>query len=228
MAAPKSLFLYEEIMLLALRNEKGTLVTGFVEYAVAGAVLAEWLLDGRITIEDARRHLVDVRNARPLGDPVLDECLERMLSAGRRGSLQTWVSRLAGIKDLRHKVARQLCERRILRAEEDKVLLLFTRRVYPEINPVPEKQIVERLRRAIFTDVDPVDPRTVVLVSLAHGAGLLNEAFGGRNVRGRRKRIDQMVKGELAGRATREVIVACQTAVMVATMVPALVASTSS
>ena len=36
-----TLFLYEEIMLLALRNQKGTVATSFSEHAVAGAVLAE-------------------------------------------------------------------------------------------------------------------------------------------------------------------------------------------
>ncbi len=43
----KQLFLYEEAMLLALRDEKGTVMTSFPDQVVAGAVLAELLLDGR-------------------------------------------------------------------------------------------------------------------------------------------------------------------------------------
>jgi hypothetical protein len=36
MAKDKPLFLYEEVMLLALRDEQGTIATGFAEHAVAG------------------------------------------------------------------------------------------------------------------------------------------------------------------------------------------------
>ena len=134
----KALSLYEEILLLALRNEKGTVASGYSEHAVAGAVLAELLLDRRISVDDTGKQLVDLRNTHPTGDPIMDECLETMKAGKRRASLQAWVSRLAGIKGLRHKVARQLCDRGILRADEDKVLFIFTRKIYPEINPVAE------------------------------------------------------------------------------------------
>jgi len=226
MAKRKPLFLYEEIMLLALRDEEGTIATGYSEYVVAGAILAELLLDRRISVEDTRKQLVDMQSTNPTGDPIIDECLERIAAGKRRASLQTWVSRLTGIKNLRHKVARQLCDRGILRADEDKVLFIFTRQVYPEINPLPEKKIVDRLRTAIFTDCDELDPRTVVLISLAQGADLLNQTFGRKEVRSRRKRIKKIVNGELTGKATKQVIAACQTAVMVAVIMPAIMATT--
>ena len=225
MTHTKPLFLYEEIMLLALDNEKGTVATSYLEYAVAGAVLAELLLDSRITVGATRKRLVDLHNTRPTGDPIIDECMKIMKAGKMRASLQTWVSRLAGITKFRHKAARQLCYRGILRADEDKVLYIFTRKIYPEINPVPEKKIVERLRAAIFTDSDQLDPRTVVLISLANGADLLKETFGRKEVRSRKKRIEQIVNGELTGKATKEVIAACEMAVMVAAIMPAIIAS---
>ena len=222
MASEKSLFLYEEIMLLALRDEKGTVATGFPEQVVAGAVLAELLLDNRIVVEETRKQLVDVVDHSPVGDPVIDECLEKMVAAKRRAALKIWVHRLARVKGLRHKVARQLCEQGILRAEEDKILLLFKRRVYPEIDPKPEREIIRRLRRAIFTDKRQLDPRTVVLVSLASGADLLRQAFGRKELKPRKKRIEQITNGDVTGKATKEVIAACQAAVMVAVMIPAM------
>ena len=221
------LFLYEEIMLLALRNEKGTVATGYSEHAVGGAVLAELLLDGRIAIDDTRKQLVDIHSADPTGDPIIDECMERMTTSKRRASLKTWVSRLAGTKNLRHDVARQLCNRGIVRADESTVLFMFTRKVYPEINPVPERKIVERLRAAIFSDVIRLDPRTVVLISLANGVDLLGATFGRKEIRTRKQRIEQIINGEMTGKATREVIAACQTAAMVAVIMSASIASTS-
>jgi len=225
-AKKESLFLYEEIMLLALRDEKGTIATGFPEQVVAGAVLAELLLDNRISIEDTRKQLVDVINKRPVGDPVIDECLEKMATAKRRAALKTWVQKLAGVKNLRHKVARQLCDRGILRADEDKVLLLFKRRIYPEIDPMPEKKIIERLRTAIFTDHHRLDPRTVVLVSLASGADLLRQAYGRKEIKARKKRIEQIANGDMTGKATKEVIAACQTALIIAAIMPAMISTT--
>lgn len=228
MTSEKPLFLYEEIMLLALRDEQGTMAASFPDQVVAGAVLAELLLDNRVTVEDTRKQLVDVIHDGPVGDPVIDECLEKMVVAKRRASLKMWVHRLARVKGLRHKVARQLCDRGILRAEEDKVLLLFKRRIYPEINPKPEREIIRRLRKAIFTDKRQLDPRTVVLVSLASGADLLRQAFGRKELKPRKKRIEQITNGDVTGKATKEVIAACQAAVMVAVIIPAATTTTVS
>ena len=79
----KPLFLYEEVMLLALRDEQGTIATGFVEQAVAGAILAELLLESRITVDDTKKQLVNLQNVKPAGDPVIDECLEKIAAAKR-------------------------------------------------------------------------------------------------------------------------------------------------
>jgi golgi phosphoprotein 3 len=222
MTDPKSLFLYEEIMLLALRNKQGTATVDYLEYAVAGAVLAELLLDRRIAISDRQKQLVDIQDTNPTGDPIIDECLQTMKARKKRASLQTWVSRLAGIKSLRHKVAHRLCNRGILRAEKDKVLHIFTRRIYPEINPVPEKETIDRLRAAISGADHQIEPRTVVLISLASAANLLGENLGRKEVRDRKKRIEQIINGEMTGNATKEAIAACQAAVMVAVIMPAI------
>jgi hypothetical protein len=227
MTSKESLFLYEEIMLLALRDEKGTVATGFPEQVVAGAILAELLLGNRIAVEETRKQLVDVIDQQAFGDPVIDECLEKMVAAKRRAPLKIWVHRLARVKGLRHKVARQLCDRGILRAEEDKILLLFKRRIYPEIDPKPEREIIRRLRQAIFTDQRQLDPRTVVLVALASGADLLRLAFGRKELRPRKKRIEQITNGDVTGKATKEVIAACQAAVMVAVIIPAVTSTTT-
>ena len=222
----KPLSLYEEIMLLALRDEQGTIQTGFVEQVVAGAILSELLLDGRISIGDNRKQLVDVLYRKSTRDPVIDECLEKMASAKRRAALKTWVQRLAGIKNLKHKVARQLCERKILRADEDKVLFIFNRRIYPEINPVPEKKIIDRMRAAIFADRSQLDARTVVLISLADGSDLLRQTFGRKELKPRKDRIKKITNGDLTSKATKEVIEACQTALIIAAIMPAMISTT--
>jgi hypothetical protein len=216
------LYLYEEIMLLALRDEEGTIASGTrYEYATGGAILAELLLNQRIHIEHRRKkarvHLLD---SSPTGDSLLDECLETFSAAKKTKSLEDWVSRFAGIKNLRHRIARQLCNASILRADEEKVLLLFKRRTYPEVNPEPERKLIERLRQAIFTDTSDVDDRMAVLVSLGKAADLLKVVFAKKELKNRKERIEQIVDGEALGKAAKEAIEAVEAAETVAYIVP--------
>ncbi|HUU15998.1 MAG TPA: GPP34 family phosphoprotein [Sedimentisphaerales bacterium] len=224
MTIQTNLFLHEEIMLLALRDEEGTIASGTMyQYAIGAAVLAELLLNKRIAVGESRRKkLVDLISSQPFGEPLIDECLEKICNAKRRASLQSWVSRFVGVKNLKHRVAQGLCERGILRAAEDTILLLFTRKIYPEINPEPERKLIERLRQAIFTDSRDVDPRTVVLVSLANSTGLLKVVFDKKELKGRKGRIKEISDGEITGKAAKEAIEAMQAAIMVCCIIPAI------
>ncbi len=230
MGTRRELNFYEEIMLLALRDEEGTVAaddTAFA-YTLGGSLLAELLLMGRISVDEAKKKkkLVNLDSSTPTGDPLLDECLEKLRNAKRRGSLNTWVSRFAGIKKLKHRAAQQLCRRGILRLDEGKVLLLFRRKIYPELDPGPEREVVERLRAAIFTETDQLDPRTVVLVALADKAGVLKNAFDKKELKARKKRIERIGEGSLTAAAVKEVVEAVQMAVMAAAVMPAVMVST--
>jgi Golgi phosphoprotein 3 len=223
-----TLFLHEEILLLALRDKEGTIASGTMyQYAIGAALLAELLLSKRIEVEQqSKRKLVNLIDPTPLGEPLIDECLNKISSAKRRAVLQTWVSRFTGVKNLKHLVAKQLCRCGILRAEEDKVLLLFTRKIYPEINAVPERELIRRLEHAIFTDTKDIDLRTVVLLSLANSTGILKVVFDKKKLKSRKARIEQIVNGEITGKAATEAIQAIQAAVMVACIMPSITAAT--
>ena len=219
--------LHEEVLLLALRDDEGTIASGTMyQYAIAGAILSELMLQKRIAVDDsARKKRAEVIDRRPTGAPLLDECLEKMAASKPKG-LDHWVGKFAGISGLKHRVAERLCDRGILHEDEGKILLVFTRRVYPETDPRPEQEIVERLRRAVFTDSRDVDPRTVVLVSLADSAGILKVVFDKKELKARKQRIEQVVNGEVMGKAARDAIQAVQAAVMVAAIMPAIISTT--
>jgi hypothetical protein len=222
------LFLHEEVMLLSLKDEEGTVEYGAsYSYAIAGAMLAELLFRDRIGIEETKKSkLVGLKSARPLGDPLLDEALEKIKNAKKRASFQTWVGRLATIKKLKRRVAAGLCKRGILRDDEDKVLLIFTRKIYPEVDPKPEKEVIERLRKAIFTNTRDIDIRTIILLSLANSTGLLRANFDKKKLKDKKKRIEQIVKGEILGKAAREAIEAMQAAIMVSVIMPSIITTT--
>ena len=184
------------------------------------------LLESRIEIDTSSKKLIELKDETRFGDPIIDESIALLAKSNKPMPLRKWLDQIANIKELRHKVAKQLCERGIVSAEESKVLLLFTRRVYPEINPEPEKQILQRLRNAIFGSSDDIDPRTMVLISLAHSARLLEENLGHKEIKSQQERIKQIVDGEIAGKATKEVITACETVLIVTTIVPSILTTT--
>jgi Golgi phosphoprotein 3 len=211
MTAQRPLHLHEQVLLLALNREKGTSTTGFEHIAIAGAVLAGWLLEGRISIDPSRKQLVSLASVRTCGDPVLDECLDLIKATNEPARLRTWIARLSRIPRLRHKVAMQLCARGILRADEDKVLWVFPRKIYPEINPRPRKALVENLHSAIFSGTVKPDERLAVLISLAYGAGLLAPLFGRREIRQHQRQISALIASNLVGTATQEFIATYRT-----------------
>jgi len=247
MARQQPLFLHEEILLLALRDEEGTIAANHTyRFALGGAMLAELLLAKRIAIDEdkhaheesgvsgwlsrvfSEKNLVELVCNDAIGDPLLDECLERMAKAKRRASLKSWVTRFSNLSKLQHRIAQGLCERRILRADEGTILLIFKRKIYPEIDPKPERALIERLRQAIFTESREIDPRTVVLLSLADSANVLKVPFERKKLRERRKRIERITSGDLMGKATKEAIQAAKAAMTAAAIVPIIAASAAS
>ncbi len=224
------LYLHEEIILLALEDRKGTVSSGSLHnFAVGGAVLAELLLERRIVVDESgKKKFARVADRTPIGEPLLDDCLAKIASAKRRTQLQTWVAKFADMKNLKHRIAKRLADRGILRIEEDRVLGIFSRKVYPQVDPGPERESIARLRAAIFGDGGAVGPKTVILLSLANSADLLKSLFPKRELKARKARIEKVINGEMTGKAAKEAIQAMQAAVMVACIMPAIIAATAS
>lgn len=214
-----SLFLHEEILLLALRDEEGTVQTGSLyAYAVAGAFLAELIVRRRIElVQDGKNRRVRVIDPEPVGDAILDDVLTAMVDSRRERTAVDWVNRLAGEKDLRDRLTAGLCASGILREEEKDVLLFFKRRVYPMIDPEPEREVVDRLSAAIFTD-GAVEARTIVLLSLADRTRLLPMVFDEADLEGCRSRIEKLIAGEALGQVLASAIEAIDIAMMIITM----------
>jgi hypothetical protein len=216
----EGLFLHEEVLLLSLKDKVGTLHFGtHYQHAMSAAIVAELLLGGRIrVVEDGTKRFVEVSDRTPLGDDVLDECLERIAAAKRRGQVRRWVTTFAGVRQLKRRVAESLVDRGILKIGRDKVLLVFSRTIYPERDPKPEREIVKRLRRAIFTPARDIDPRTAVLAAIAHATGILPHVFDKKRLKDRKKRLKDLTDGSVVGEATRDVVQAMHAAVMVASV----------
>ncbi|WP_417686399.1 GOLPH3/VPS74 family protein [Pseudidiomarina gelatinasegens] len=219
--------LYEGLVLLALHDEKGTTEGWYVEYSVAAAVLAELLLLNLIRVNRDNKDKVEVLDASPTGDAVLDEVLQKIADKKRPDTLKNWVMRIGQIPKLKHKVAEQLVADGIIKSDEKKILWLFTQKIYPEVDPEPERHLRHEMRRLVLDKPLEIDPRVALMVALAKSAHVLNDVFSKEELKTHKVRIEQISKGEELGALTDDVINAVQAAIMVAVMLPAIMAATT-
>lgn len=217
MATTISLTLYEEVLLLALDDEKGTTaVESGHDLGIGGAMLAELMLLDALRIGVDKKKLVDAVPRARVDDKLLAECLALVTAAKRRRSASDWVQKFAGLKDLKNRVARGLVVKGVLTEDRDRVLGIFPRTIYPARNPGPERAMIVRLERAVLTDTDRVDERTLVIVAIARATDLLKKAIDKKLLKTRKARLKQLAEGQLAGAATAEAVQAVTTAVMLA------------
>ena len=214
--------LHEEILLLVLRDEEGTVASGpLFEYAMAGGILAELLLADRLAVESTgkkNKQTVRLKSMTPMSDDVIDECLSKVRSASKPKSPQHWVSKFAQTKDLKARVATRLCDLGILRADRQKILWIFSRDVFPEVDHSAEAEIVARLEDAVFSESRDVEARTILLTSLADSADLLGLVFDKKALKARKDRIKLLSEGEVVGRATGQAVQAVRAALAVASI----------
>lgn len=217
----KHLLLHQEIMLLSLRDQEGTFQNNMYLYAVAGAIVTELILQHRISVGKSKSQLVEVLNNKSAGDDLLDEILEKIESSKKPKGLTDWISSLVLMPKLKHRVAAQLCEKKVLRNEQETVLWLFSRETYPEINPKYERAIKNRMANLMFGQTTDHDERTTMLVALSHHAGLLKVNFDKDRLKRNRERIKKVVAGDMyAARATKSAVEALEAAITVAVLIP--------
>ncbi len=222
------LFIQEEILLLALKDDKGTFYMRTILPALGGAIMAELLLAGRIEVEQNRKKMVNIAGRQTFGDLVLDEALNKIATAKRRASLQTWIQRISHLPRLQHRIAQGLCRKSVLRQDEQQILIFFRQKIYPELDHGAEQVLTERLHDAIFGESLEIEPRTVVLMALAKATDLLSIPFPRKELSSRKKRIKSIVEGDLIGTATKEAVEAVNAALAAAAIVPIIAASTTS
>ena len=224
----RSLPLYEEILLLALDDDAGTTSgAGFFTKAMGGAILAELVMTGSIKISDDKQKKVTLGRKDPLSDPILDECLAMIAEQKKSKKAAEWVMKFSNLKDLKNRAARKLVEKGVLTEETDTVLRIFKRTIYPEADGGPEKELRVRLEKAIFTGTPNLEARTVVIIALTQSAGMLNKVFPKKKLKERKKRLEMLTSGQLAGKATKEAVQAVQAAIMVTAIMPAVFAATN-
>lgn len=164
----------EEILLLLLDDETGKpvgLPGPAGDLALAGAILMELALAGRIDTDSDRLVVVQ---SRPTGDMVLDGVLARLAAGASGRSSGLWIQDIAkSASVLRAEVLERLLAAGVLRRIEDRFLWVFPERRYPKAPGRAETAEVRRRLRAVLLEEAIPDPRDALLIGLAHATGLV-------------------------------------------------------
>jgi hypothetical protein len=167
----------EELLLLALHDEKGSVIPSaapVLNGALVGAVLMELGLDGRLREDDDGTLLADPT---PTGDPILDEACQRIADADRPRTASYWVGRLAGrMPRLKDRLLEQLVGRGVLEQRERRILWVFPARSFPLADATAEQRVRDRVRTVILEGQAP-DQRTAALIGLVRSCNLVDEVF---------------------------------------------------
>ena len=199
-----TLSLPEEIVLLTLDDETGRPIGRqgvAASIALAGAVLMELALAGRV---DTDRHRLEVLDDSPTGDAVLDAGLPLLRDApDSRGALMLLAREETGLRPL---VLAALVARGLLKQVDGRVLLVFPERRYlkPEDRLEP-REVRARLLRSIETDDIP-DPREALLLGLARATALLPLLVPAELLMARQERIALLGRLEALNRSVSETV----------------------
>jgi hypothetical protein len=167
------LTLFEELFLLSIHEEKGTVVSIIAEnlgYGLNGAVLAELALGGKIRVGENRRvELVDPASS---GDEILDKALAQIRASENPRKVSFWIRFFNDQpKKFRRSLGERLVEKGILTLEETHWSAVIPFDGSPDSNISARFWVKSRLRKLALTSAEP-DLRDVALLSLALASGM--------------------------------------------------------
>lgn len=211
-----NLNLVEELLLLALQDEKGTVVmaagTG-LPYGLAGALLMELSLKNKIRLEGKNILPVDFSST---GDFLLDGWLEKIRKSEKPRTARHWIGKFGQASSLKKEYLERLVQKNILRRVEKQFLWVFPYNCYPTTDPRPEQAVRQRLHRVLTGNESP-DLPTRLLISLLASCDLAGLVFSGPEKKQAKKRMKELAKDESIGAAVSEEIAAVMACVIACT-----------
>jgi len=196
----------EEILLLMLDDKSGRLQERAApsgDYAVAGAVIAELALHGRIDTDPQRLYVVDPT---PTGDALQDRALAQIVAAPAISDSRHWIETLAAdADDYREALFERLVQKGVLKRIEGRFLWVFPERRYPMVSDKEEREVKARIMGVLFKDEIP-DPRDALLIGLCRAAGLFPLLLSGQELDRVQGRIDAVADLEELNRSLADAI----------------------
>lgn len=220
--------LISEQLFLLLTKDDGAAESAFSmnAYGLAGAVIADLVAAGRITLSEDKDPKVHVLDPGPTGDPVLDHALDRIRQ--REGKkLSSLIT--DGKVNPESQVVESLTRRGVITVEPKRFLGLVPEK-RPTADPAPERAIRERLRVVLAGGTPTVEEAT--LLSILHGLDLvstvLKEETAILDKKALKARIEEAASEVPQGTAIAKSIEAFNLIMLTAVIIPAVTSTSSS
>lgn len=228
---PVTMITSEKLLLLLTRDD-GKPVSAFSQntYGYAAANIADLVLAGRVTLDDAKDPRLTVVDRTPVGHPVLDAALARLVEKdGKKVSALVTDGKVAVQKE----IVAGLAAAGVVDVEPGKLLGLV-----PEKRPVrdaaPERALRERLLTVIRGGTAGPDEATLLalLQSLDVAPKVLADEAEGLSKKQLKSRIEEVAAtahaGEAVGKGVSRAIMSMNIAILSATIVPVMLSSDGS
>lgn len=172
------LSLYEELYLLALDEESGTIIPvakKTISHGLAGAVLAELSFSGKVASNE--KHRLELRDAEPAEEGILSEAIQEIQKVEKPRKLVFWVSQFSERpKKIREQIAESLVSKNVL-YQDDKHFFRHAAITEEEQISAPSKYEIKSILRAIILFTREADNRSIALLNLISACNLLNLVF---------------------------------------------------
>ncbi|MFD7308105.1 GPP34 family phosphoprotein [Promicromonospora sp. NPDC059942] len=202
--------LAEEYLLLALDDTSGRPLIGApqLQFALAGAAVAELMLRGALDVSDGvdggQKGRFRVTGRATPSDPLQHEILALLDGRKPKDAIRK-IGQGSFARTLRETLQQALAARGVLREEQVKVLGLFPSTTWKSHDPAPEAAVRERVLAALTGSAD-LDEATAALISLLHATDLVRRLFPDQDRRELKRRAKEIADSEWAGAAVKRAI----------------------
>jgi hypothetical protein len=210
------LTLVEKMFLLSIDDAKGTVADGIYGefyYGLAGGLLAELVLQGRLAIRDKK---IIVTDPTPTGDELLDRALQEVAASKKPHRASHWVSVLPS-KNLPGRIAERLVEKNVLRREEKRFIWVIPYQAYQQLDASAKFWLKQHLRAVVLAG-EKAEPEDIALLNLIRACNLLKSVFTKDERKWSEKRVEALASEEVFGPAVTEALESIELALVTATL----------
>jgi len=188
------LTLFEELFLLSIDDENGSplpSVTDNLESGLSGSIIAELVSRGKANATES--HRLELLDAAPTGDEVLDEAIKQIQSTEQTRKVTYWVKHFSDEPKKFHKrLLDRLEAHGIVKPEGNRVSWVIPYGDSPVENGSAKYVVKSRLRHALLTGEDVVI-HDLILLSLVKACNVLNLVFTKDERKMARRRIYELL-----------------------------------
>jgi hypothetical protein len=186
------------------REKKNTTKYEKLNYGLAGSILIELALSGKVMVN--QKHRLEVVDAASTEDEIMDRTLLVLQESDKKRKLTYWVEALTGkFEKINKRLTERLVSNGVFIVEDDELLWAIPSEVYPEHNASAKYCLKESLRAIVLGD-GVGDIRSLSLLCMVNSSEMLDLVFTRDERREANRNIHEMLVTEALKNPAAQVI----------------------